>query len=126
MNTQKTHRALIEGLRSILKTHGPIMFTVKGQSMEPTLENGNVVSVSWVDRDRLRVGDIVLAILTDGQDIQMLVHRVADIREQGQSRLVVLKGDSRKQPEPPIPLEWIVGWLEQKSPDRGHEEEKPQ
>jgi len=38
MNSHKTHRALIEGLRSILKTQGPLMFTVKGHSMEPTLE----------------------------------------------------------------------------------------
>ena len=38
MNIQKTHRALIKGLRGILKTHGPISFTVKGHSMELTLE----------------------------------------------------------------------------------------
>ncbi|HIP96642.1 MAG TPA: signal peptidase I, partial [Anaerolineae bacterium] len=118
-------RVLIEGLRSILKTHGPMMFTIKGQSMKPTLQNGDMVAVSWVDHDHLQTGDIVLAILTNGQEIQMLAHRVVEVREQGQSRLVILKGDSRERPEPPIPLEWIVGRVEQKSSDKGHEEEKP-
>lgn len=130
-NIQKTHRVLIKGLRGILKTDGPIMFTVKGHSMEPTLRNGDMIGISWVDHDYVQVGDIVLAILmaailTDGRDIQMLVHRVVEIRqcpesvegEQDPSRLVILKGDSTEQPDPPIPLEWIVGRLEQEPPDK--------
>jgi len=74
------------------------------------------------------VGDIVLAIgmaaittlalPTDGQGVQILTHRIVDIQAQGQSWQVVLKGDSREQPDLPIPIEWIVGRLEQEMPDK--------
>ena len=60
----------------------------------------------------------VAAILPDGQGVQILTHRMVDIQAQGQSWQVVLKGDSREQPDLPIPIEWIVGRLEQEMPDK--------
>ena len=94
---------LIWGLLALaLGSSSPIV-VVTGRSMEPTLEQGDLLFVKAVDVEEVRVGDIVVFRRPDTGEL--VVHRVYEIvRGPGGEILLRTKGDNREEPD-----WWLVG-----------------
>lgn len=89
-----------------LKTREWIKLKVKGNSMYPTLKDGDLVVIHRFNpgTHKLRPGDIVLVRAFDG----VLLHRVVEIRE----NLVITKGDNNPLADEVSNVSDIVGIVE--------------
>ena len=73
---------------------------VQGQSMHPTLQDGDRITIEPVPPEALRRGDVVYC--HDGQ--QGVVHRLHAARRAADGWLLQTRGDCRQRPDPP----WMV------------------
>lgn len=85
---------------AVLKRGGVFRFCVRGLCMAPIICRGDIITVEPVEGRRVRIGDVVLLKLGDGQ---IAVHRVV---EKKNGRLVT-QGDEANETDPPSAL--IVG-----------------
>jgi len=69
--------------------------TVAGGSMNPALRLGDMVIASKVTPDTIEEGDII--VFRQGE--MMVIHRVIDIEESGESRQFITKGDANDNPD---------------------------
>lgn len=127
MNWKKELRELAEGiiiavilyliiqacLMVTLGVEKPLYVVISG-SMEPTYERGDILVVGRVDVDNIEEGDIIVFDSPFGGI--PIVHRVHEIRTEGEIRYFVTKGDNNPfqdpyyQPTfPGIPAEHIIG-----------------
>lgn len=92
--------ALFCGLRALLGVDQPFMVVV-GNSMYPTLKDGDLIVVRGVDPSTLAVGDIVV-YRSPNDPRTMIVHRIVEVvsREPPAFRT---KGDNRAKPD-----SWLV------------------
>lgn len=78
-------------VETFLKENMKVLFRVKGGSMRPFLQDGDVVRIAPVAFDTLRRGDIILARTAFG----VLLHRIVGIRKDN----VRLAGDANRRLE---------------------------
>ncbi len=91
----------------ILSISGSFMFAVvEGRSMEPLLQTGDLVFVIKASPDNIHVGDVVVYKRPNGEYV---IHRVIEIIGNGDSMLVVTKGDNNPVPDGNIPIDWVAG-----------------
>jgi len=90
------------------------LYVVISGSMEPTYERGDVLVVKRVDVDAIEKGDIIVFDSPYGGI--PIVHRVHDIKTEGEERYFVTKGDANPFPDPyyqpnnpGIPEEHVIG-----------------
>ena len=91
----------------------PLYVVISG-SMEPTYEKGDILVVKGVDVINIEKGDIIVFDSPFGGI--PIVHRVFDIRIDGEKRFFTTKGDNNPSPDnyytpqhPGIPEEHIIG-----------------
>jgi len=97
-------------LSTFLNTSIPLA-AVESTSMVPTLNVGDVVIVTGVDPESIKVGDIIVfnkIVYLPGKNYEKqlqtpVVHRVVDIVEKGGLRYFKTKGDAN-----PLPDHWYV------------------
>lgn len=82
---------------------GQDRFTYRGRSMNPILENDDVLVVRALAPSRLRFGDLV--IYRSGE--RFVVHRFLKLSHAGSA--MVLKADNSPRLDPPIELDRLVG-----------------
>jgi signal peptidase I len=78
-------------------TSGVQPLVVRSGSMEPTIPTGSMVLTRRVEASRVQVGDIVTM---ERPDRTRVTHRVVDLKRQGDTVELTLKGDANKDPDP--------------------------
>ena len=99
-------RALVETVRKALGQGRTATFTVRGDSMVPTLRDGDQVRIVPADPDKLQREELVTYV--DACD-QIFTHRV--VRVEG--AVVVTRGDNEDHDDPPVPFGRVVGKVEE-------------
>lgn len=64
-------------------------YIIKTNSMEPSIENGDVVITKKVPEEKIQVGDII----TFKQDADIITHRISRIEEENEKKYIT-KGDN--------------------------------
>ncbi len=82
---------------------------MRGKSMRPTVEDGDLVVLRKLDPDDLRPGDIVLFVTSDGYPV---CHRVVRVSGAGEQRRVQTWGDAIPWPDLPVPMGSVLGRVE--------------
>jgi signal peptidase len=83
-----------------------VRFAAKGQSMQPVIRDGEVITVIPVAAAEVKRRDILLYRTARG----LLAHRVVGIeRPQGQAAAFTLRGDASSVCDAPVQAEQILG-----------------
>ena len=94
--------AIVEAVREVLAQGRSATLTVRGDSMIPTLQDGNRVRIISADPSKLQSRELV-AYVDAGN--QIITHRVVRVEE----TVVITRGDNRSQDDPPVPFERVLG-----------------
>jgi signal peptidase I len=92
-------------LRAVLDAGHQARFVARGDSMYPTIQDGETLRVARCRTDTLQVGDIVIASLPRG----LTSHRVIRIRQARDGVQVVTRGDNSFRSDPPFAAGQLVG-----------------
>ena len=91
--------------RQLAESGTQIRFRAYGSSMYPAIANGEFVTVAPLEgADEVKVGDIVLGSVRG----RLVAHRIVQIRNSGEKRAMLMKGDSTSHVEE-IRWEEVVG-----------------
>ena len=99
-------RALIEAVRETLAQGRAMTFTVRGDSMVPTLRDGDQVTIIPADPDKLQPGELVTYVDAGSQ---IITHRV--VRVEG--TMLITRGDNRDQDDPAVLFGRVLGKVEE-------------
>ncbi|MEJ2303538.1 MAG: signal peptidase I [Anaerolineales bacterium] len=80
-------------------------FLIRGGSMEPVLEAGDVVIVQPSDPGQIQTGDIILFNYSE----KWVMHRVIEIRHSSGALEFITKGDANKVPDQPVTIHQVKG-----------------
>ena len=86
------------------------VFFIMSESMEPTIQTHQIVLAEVMDGEDAKVGDVVAYSRGDGIFKRTVIHRIVEIRDDGD---VILKGDNNKEPDPPVKadrVEYGIVW----------------
>jgi signal peptidase I len=89
----------------LLRGDKQVRFRAAGFSMHPTIQDGDLVWVASVSRDRIQVGNIVL-YQAGGVPV---VHRVVGIRKFAGRTVLTLRGDACGSPDAPVEGGQVLG-----------------
>src|SRR3954452_473339 len=87
-----------------------VRFRATGDSMYPTIRDGEVIRVAPVAVDRIGVGDILLYRAKGG--VRLLAHRLVAISETPGGRRFHLRGDAKGGCDAPLPAAEVIGRVE--------------
>lgn len=79
--------------QSVGRLAGFTPMIVKSDSMAPTFRRGDLIVIRECSPDTLRVGDIITFHTIINNEYALNTHRIAEIREVGETRCYVTKGD---------------------------------
>lgn len=97
----------IETIRQSLENGERLELTLHGNSMFPTIQEGEKVCIC--KKDEYDVDDIVAYYLCRGGGMVIIIHRLLWVRK----TFVIAKGDNNKKADPyKIPVENILGGVE--------------
>jgi len=91
-------------LGSALRAGRPVRLRARGQSMRPFIPDGSEVLVVPLDSPPC-VGEVVLVQVAG----ELALHRVVEVFPAAGRRYVRTRGDARRTPDPPLPVESILG-----------------
>ena len=95
--------ALSKLIKIVLKRGFSLRFKAKGKSMMPSINNGDIITISPLNNDKIRINDIV-AFIEPTRKI-LLVHRVIKI----DNDKFLIKGDNVYNHDGYIPRSNILG-----------------
>lgn len=95
-----------EIVEALLKDGHAVQKTVLGDSMLPTVGPEARVRIEPVSGGRVRLGEVVLFRAVDGRT---KIHRVAMLFRRDGERFVQAWGDNCRVPDPPVPVQRIMG-----------------
>src|SRR5215211_3624562 len=99
-------KMFLETSRELLLGGYPIRFCANGQSMKPTIKDGEVIIIEPVEPANIKRGDIIFYRTKCG----VIAHRVVDIkREAGEQATFILRGDSAAASDSPVAANEILG-----------------
>lgn len=96
--------ALFELLNAVISKGLPFRFMAKGLSMFPFIRDGDVITVSPLNRSLPSIGDVVA--FNHPLDKRIVVHRVVGRSTKG---YLIIKGDNVKKPDGNILINYVVG-----------------
>ena len=102
MDKGRQQGIVLELVREALASGQAVLFKVRGDSMLPTLENGDQVKINPADPSDLHPGDLAVYVDAGGQ---IILHRVVAVREGGN---IITKGDNRERAEC-VPCNQVLG-----------------
>jgi hypothetical protein len=92
--------------RDLLSRGYSVRFRPGGQSMHPTIRDGERITVEPILAERIRTGDIILYAAARGP----VAHRVVRVeRREAQNLLFHLRGDCAATPDAPVLAAQILG-----------------
>ena len=92
-------------MKAVLDRNVPFRFTAKGFSMFPFIKDGDVVTIHPIDKDKLRIGDVV-AVFQESSE-KLMVHRLIKKSDD----ICVLKGDNNPEPDEMVSIEKLLGFV---------------
>ena len=98
-------RVVVEMIRGMLAQGRPATFTVRGNCMAPTLQDGDKVRIVPADLDKPRPGEIVSYV--DG-GTRITTSRVMRV----EGAMMITKGDNEDHDDPPVPFGRVLGKVE--------------
>ena len=90
-------------LTDIIKKGHPFFISVKGNSMFPTIKDGDMVKI--IPQKEYSIGTIVAYMYEGGCGYKIIVHRIVAMRK----KCYYLKGDNNTKCDYPIKFEDILG-----------------
>jgi signal peptidase I len=91
-------RLIAEGMDVRLKA--------RGNSMQPWIRNGDMITLGPADPARLKRGDVIAFETAAGR---LTIHRLVDVRAGEAGLTLVTRGDARAANDPPFGVGGIVG-----------------
>lgn len=89
---------------------GDDAYIVTSNSMEPTIESGDIVVTKAISPGEIEPGDVVTFQASTTADRGYVTHRVVEIREENGERYVKTKGDANDDPdEGYVPVDAVQG-----------------
>jgi len=107
--------ASLTGL-ALWRVQGDKLLSVQTGSMVPVLKRGDAVAIVKVDPKTLQAGEIV-SYLSPVNSAVTVTHRV--VRLDLKHGVVITKGDALAQPDPPVPLDLVLGRVRAQVPKIG-------
>jgi signal peptidase I len=94
-------------IEELLRSGRTIRFRAPGHSMSPLIRSNDLLLVQPIDSGGVRRGDILLYRSAD----QLTAHRLVDVHPDSGAAAprLVLKGDARRTPDPPVAPDQILG-----------------
>ncbi len=90
----------------LLRDGYPIRFRASGQSMKPTIKDGEIIIIEPVNAENINRGDIILCRMERG----VIAHRVMAIEHEGSKQpRFILRGDSATSDDQAIAASDILG-----------------
>ena len=97
---------LCEMSTTLLRRGTRVRFHAKGQSMQPTIRDGEVLTVVPIAPSDVQRRDIILYRAVSG----LIAHRVVEItKKQGHAVAFTLRGDALGTCDAPVPAEQLLG-----------------
>ena len=96
-------------LRALLATGHAARFRATGDSMYPTIRDGDCLHVVPCETSRLRRGDVILAASERG----LTAHRIVRIRESGGAMAITTRGDNAFRSDASIEAADVLARVEQ-------------
>lgn len=87
----------------LLQSGYSIEFQANGQSMYPTIKDGEMITVQPVTTSSIRPGDVVLYCNETG----VIAHRIVGVRQQ--EHMWLLRGDASRTLDEPVSTHQILG-----------------
>lgn len=97
---------LLEVSKELLALGYKVSFRAVGRSMEPTIMDGDVVTISALNGIRLRCGEIVLLKTDLGRPI---IHRVVSLHAIGDENFIQTCGDNASVKDKPVEKHQVLG-----------------
>jgi hypothetical protein len=91
---------------AVLRLGVAVRFAARGMSMQPLLQDGDLLTVQPVAAQRLWVGDVALCMVEPGR---VVAHRVLRKVRLGDDLRIVVQGDRAPQPDGALSAEQILG-----------------
>ena len=82
-----------------------VRFPAEGDSMYPTIRNGEAITVAAISADEVVRGDVLLC----RHGTRVLAHRVVDVTTHGTDRVFHLRGDAKAACDAPVGTDALVG-----------------
>ena len=98
-------RAFLEISLTLLQQGCRVRFRPGGQSMHPTIKNGEAVLVEPIKPEQVNVGDIILYLFHRG----VIAHRVLRIERRAENQFLITRGDASRTNDAPVPAVDVLG-----------------
>ena len=82
-----------------------VRFRAEGDSMYPTIRNGEAITIAAISADEVVRGDVLLC----RHDRRVLAHRVVGVTACGAGRVFRLRGDAKAACDAPVSADDLVG-----------------
>lgn len=105
MKQQELNKQLLDFADALLEDNHQLSFSMRGNSMYPTLKAGDVGIVEKCSSADLKIGDIIVF----KQNGKLIAHRLISINIENETPLFVAKGDKNSHPDKPFTVEALVG-----------------
>lgn len=97
---------LLEVSKELLALGYKVSFRATGTSMEPTIMDGDVITISALNERRLRCGEIVFIKTDLGRPI---IHRVVSLQDMSDQNLIQTCGDNASVKDNPVEKQQVLG-----------------
>jgi signal peptidase len=102
----RTQHLFIDLSTDLLRRGQSVRFRAPGRSMQPTILDGEVITVAPVASPDVKKGDIILY----RSDIGVTAHRVVRIdRRNGAITRFIFRGDAPGSPDEPVTVQQVLG-----------------
>jgi len=105
MKQKELNKQLLDFAEALLEDNHQLSFSMRGNSMYPTLKAGDVGIVEKCKSADLQIGDIIVF----KQNGKLITHRLISIIVENETQLFVAKGDKNSHPDKPFTVEALVG-----------------
>lgn len=92
-------------VKSVVEAGQGIQFRAKGNSMFPTIKDGDLIKITQYTEISPNTGDVVAYL--DHNTRNLIIHRIVDLT----SDIFFAKGDSCFRKDPPQPINTIIGYI---------------
>jgi ATP-binding cassette subfamily B protein len=105
MKQQELNKHLLDFAEALLEDNHHLSFSMRGNSMYPTLKAGDVGFVEKCSSVDLNIGDIIVF----KQNGKLIAHRLISIIVENEIQLFIAKGDKNSHPDKPFSIEALIG-----------------
>lgn len=98
----------VDLIRSALEKKASLRFKVQGSSMSPFIQNGDIITLSLLPENKIRLGWLI--VFTRELDKKLIIHRLVKIIKKPNLRYIT-KGDNIDKPDDPVSRTDILAYV---------------